>query len=349
MFLTWWSNWLSDRPGRTGRPTRREITADLEDSPLATGDLTPLITYAEVDRDALLTELDPVLVDDMSQAILGRLDSHPEELPVFPPLVLPLIQFLERPDDQRSAAGLASLLHDEAALSAELLRIANSPIYPCRRELRTVEEAALRLGLDEMTQLAATLATRALFKDQAQRSIRRFREHWSRRWHSTQTCAASSSAIAKTLGRGDPITCFVGGLLGDLGRMLALRCCSRLLSQNNGPAPSLASMNAILNRCEQAMSCSAVEPWALPPIVGKLSRCHPSRAASDPQRDDLDVVRLVRGLYALCFDPLHPDSLPHELWKMSHRLSIDRSQLRDLTCILTRNAEIASSTSEGQI
>jgi putative nucleotidyltransferase with HDIG domain len=110
---------------------------------------------------------------------------------------------------------LRDLIETDPALTGRVLRVANSPLYRARGEIRSVSEALMRLGLKRVSGLITGLVSLGLFAD-AKGIGARFQEH----------CAAVG-AIAKTLESdwyGRPLeNALLYGLLHDIGKLLTMQ------------------------------------------------------------------------------------------------------------------------------
>lgn len=87
--------------------------------------------------------------------ILAALEGA-DQLPPFPDVLIRLERELSQPDV--SVLRLASLLEEDVALVAQLLRVANSAYYGGRTRITSVADAAIRLGMQELRSIVYTAA-----------------------------------------------------------------------------------------------------------------------------------------------------------------------------------------------
>jgi putative nucleotidyltransferase with HDIG domain len=133
-------------------------------------------------------------------------------LPVFPAVALELIDLV----DQRvsEASKISRLLGRDPALSAEVLRQANSARFARRHDVSELDDAVTLLGTDQTCRIAMGAACRGLVAPALGRpELRRCWEH----------CLASAilaSALAAELDQ-EPGPAYTAGLLHDIG-LLAL-------------------------------------------------------------------------------------------------------------------------------
>ncbi len=135
-------------------------------------------------------------------------------LPSPPALAREVLRLCEQPEvDMKS---LVTLVQRDPALSARLLRAANSPFYGYRRQARSLKDAVLFLGINGTISLALTFSLAVPMQQVANQSAA-MKELWRR--------AALSASLATELGRRAGIReleeLFLCALLQDVG-MLAL-------------------------------------------------------------------------------------------------------------------------------
>src|SRR5687767_7752957 len=76
------------------------------------------------------------------------------ELAPLPAVAMHLLQLVN--DDSTSAEDLASAISVDQALTATLLRVANSAYIAAGREITTVRDAVVLLGVDEVRKIVLT-------------------------------------------------------------------------------------------------------------------------------------------------------------------------------------------------
>ncbi len=122
-----------------------------------------------------------------------------------------LLQLLRVPEF--SMAQVADLVEADPALTARVLRAANSPMFSARQPCKTVQHAVAMLGARTIGELAAAAAVSDLFgRSGVEASLRS---------HAVAT-AALARELARLLGRpGQDL--FLAGLLHDLGKLILLQ------------------------------------------------------------------------------------------------------------------------------
>jgi putative nucleotidyltransferase with HDIG domain len=128
----------------------------------------------------------------------------------FPPVANALIALAGR--DDVSLADVTEVLAIDAAISTEVLRLANSGFVGVRGEVSSITQAAAILGLKRVSALAATIALRGAFGALWQTPV------VQQCWHHNLASALTAEAMAHALGV-DPNSAYTAGLLHDIGRL----------------------------------------------------------------------------------------------------------------------------------
>jgi len=228
---------------------------------------------------------------------------------------------------QAAFAGHASLrdigriIAQDTALSAVIIRVANSPAYGLLKPIVDVERAVTHLG----SNLVRSVATRhcldvALFQRPA------FFEQQGLWRH-----AMAVSALAEIIARDVP-QCHAGeaatlGLLHDLGRMLLNHV---LKTSQSEPSTELLTQRGFLRWESEVAGCSHIEAgvmlaqaWELPEQLIKAIHHHHDPAFDEAENVPEDVRREVFAVYLADLLAIHLKfpggnpckTLPHASWE----------------------------------
>ena len=137
-----------------------------------------------------------------------------KDLPPYRPVARKLMRLTVRQDVQLDQ--IQQVLRMDAAFTADVLRLANSPLIGMRGEIKSVMQAIMMLGLERIKGLATTLSLRAFLTGSA--PTRALLASWRHN--------LAAAILCERLGRIlviDSDTCYTAGLVHDVGR-LALLC-----------------------------------------------------------------------------------------------------------------------------
>lgn len=134
----------------------------------------------------------------------------------LPPLPLIARQAMTLADDPNVNVGkLASVMSKDAALASRVLRIANSAMYACERNITTLNQAILVIGFSTLRGLIVSSALRQMNKSSS--------ELESTIWRNSYCTAIGAQILARTLKKRYIDESFLDGLLHDLGKLAMLR------------------------------------------------------------------------------------------------------------------------------
>jgi putative nucleotidyltransferase with HDIG domain len=148
----------------------------------------------------------------MPTAEANDLITEVTQLPVQPGAAMRLLWMLE--DPRTSAADLGRLIESDPALSAQVIRLANTAFYGLSGKISSAWRAVTVLGLATVRAIATTAAF-DLFSETGRSVPDDF-------WPHSVTTAASAAALARRVGI-QPNDAFSSGLLHDIGSALVFR------------------------------------------------------------------------------------------------------------------------------
>src|SRR5262245_1761983 len=91
----------------------------------------------------------------MAQLSAGKIELA--SVPAFPPVALRLLDLLGHDDTE--VKDLVDLVSSDAAMAAQVLRMANSALFGCAAQVDSLQGAVVLLGLERLQGLAVTIAT----------------------------------------------------------------------------------------------------------------------------------------------------------------------------------------------
>ncbi len=133
------------------------------------------------------------------------------DLPALQPVVLLTLRLLQSPRSDN--AEVARLLGHDQALTARVLRLANSAFYATRERIHSPEHAVVLLGKNTLRSL---ILRATIFSGADQADERRF-------WLHALGTACAARAVATCCRCGKPEELFIAGLLHDLGKLVLAR------------------------------------------------------------------------------------------------------------------------------
>ncbi|MBK8165870.1 MAG: HDOD domain-containing protein [bacterium] len=157
-----------------------------------------------------------ILVDTLRHALTPEIIlRHSGELPALPKAACHIMAVIE--DPRTTATRLEKALAMDQTLTAKVLRIANSPFYGAARQITTVSEAIVRLGFVAIRNWTLVTAARSVFLAPGAGML------YQKIWRQSVLSAMGSQLVAQAVGRVQPESVFIGGLMQNIGQLVLAR------------------------------------------------------------------------------------------------------------------------------
>src|SRR6185369_2571052 len=98
------------------------------------------------------------------ETVKKLLVSQPIELPIFHPVALKLQRMLA--DYDVSVEKVALVANEDMSLASQMLKMANSPMYMGRTRVATIKEAVIRLGAQQVINIAMAASQAAIHESE---------------------------------------------------------------------------------------------------------------------------------------------------------------------------------------
>lgn len=151
-------------------------------------------------------------VDNKVRQVVSNIRNLPT-----PPIVFHQIQKVIN-DPKVSAGHIAAILSEDPAMSVKVLKLTNSAFYGLTREVESVKQAVVIVGMEAIRNLVLSASVLDMFK--GKNVDTEFQEKF---WRHSLATAFCCRILAKRLqGRGivDPDAAFSAGLLHDIGKIV---------------------------------------------------------------------------------------------------------------------------------
>jgi len=212
------------------------------------------------------------------QEILREIQS----LEPLPAVGLKVLELSEKPD--LVPRELTDLIQTDSALTAKVLKLANSALYGCTREIATIRDAGVRLGTRVLTNLVITGCAARHFRNYGGQDA----ASAARAWERSVAHAISASLLASISGAVEKHRAYTAGLLQDIGELVLERHFVRereaIRAEVERGADLLAAEKAVLGLSHAEVGARLASRWNLPEVLEDTILCHhePERAQSDP-------------------------------------------------------------------
>ena len=216
------------------------------------------------------------LIDEL----LDDLENDRLILPTLPEVALKVRDALE--DDSMGLPEVAKVITSDAALSARLIQVTNSPLLRSSRQIETVEAAVARMGGDMVRNLVMSIVMEQMFQATSDATDSRLRALWE---HST-TVAAISHTLAARYTKLQADLALLIGLIHDIGALPILSHAENI--------PSLlhdeALLDSVIRRTHVQIGTAILAKWKFSDVVIQAIRDHENLKYDSDKVDYTDVV-----------------------------------------------------------
>lgn len=147
--------------------------------------------------------------------IRGKIARAIQELPALPVVVTKVLEVTQR--ETVSATEIERLIGSDPAIATKTLRIVNSAYYGMSKQIGSLSQAVVILGVQQLRNLVLSISAMSLFKAQSVSARDAHHKFW------LHSIASASAGLTLARKRGLPSheqeVAFVGGLLHDVGRL----------------------------------------------------------------------------------------------------------------------------------
>ena len=220
------------------------------------------------------------------------------DLPSMPEVAFEVIRIADQAES--SALKVASTLSRDPSLSARVLRLANSAFYGMSREVSSVQDSVIVLGMRTTKSLSLVAASfpwlHIALKGKGLKP--------ELLWNHCISCAHFSKAISKKLDGVDAELAFCISLLHDMGTVALYLTLehefNQLIAQAKlGETPFDQLERDLLGFDHAELGAALAESWNLPKLYSEVIRYHHRPSAMEEHETLADVLHvadiLVRG------------------------------------------------------
>lgn len=231
-----------------------------------------------------MTVAEVVNTQEFYAELVNDLESGQLKLPTLPEVAMEVRNIVNDPN--ASAGDMANIIVTDTALSAKLIKVANSPLFRGQKEIESVQMAVARLGVNLIRNLVTSLMMKQLFNAKSPVLAKKMRELWE---YNTQI-AAISHVLGSTCPTVKSDEAMLAGLIHNIGALpVMMRADERPELLEN-----LDVLDKLVERLSSPVGKKILETWLFPQSLidvaaeyGNLSR------DKQPEADMVDVVQVA--------------------------------------------------------
>lgn len=223
------------------------------------------------------------LAEKVSQAITDAIDADELVLPTMPEMALRVREVADDPSS--SVKQLATVIGGDAALTARIIKVANSAIYRGAVEIEDLNMALMRLGMSTTCTLATGLAMEQMFQATTDMVDKRLRQVWT----VSSEIAGLCTVLCKHYTKLRPDQAALAGLVHKIGVLPILSYAE--------DHPSLLkdsiTLDSIIKVAHAKIGQRILTAWEFPKELQSVPVAHLSFNRKVPKADYADLVTVA--------------------------------------------------------
>lgn len=258
-----------------------------------------------------------------------------ENLPVLPPVASKLIALAS--NEETPVRDIVDLISKDIALSAKMLKLANSSFYSMSNTVSTIKQAVSIIGTNGVLSLALSFSFLRISRDKTQDAF-----DYEKFWEKSLASAVAAKLIKTKIDGTDLEKFFAAGLMLNIGELILARSLpaeyqriSRQISETQRDI--LEVEREILGIDHSRIGYEAAAKWGFPKFLLLPIKLYPCPEAYTGSDQEIKLVIEIAHVSELLADILYSNQ-PREAYQQFYDKSKNRLGLasQDIQFILNR-------------
>ena len=228
-----------------------------------------------------------IKIDQLVTEILADLKTNRLKLPTLPQVALKINDIIDNPNS--TAKDVAKVMSADAALSARMLQVANSPLVRAAAPAENVQAAITRMGMGMVRNIVTSFLVSQLFHTKYESLKKRIVVLWN---HSAHVAAISQVLAKQNTKWLKPDEALLAGLIHDIGKLPLISKAENI--------PDLAEndelMDDLAEKLHTRIGKVIVQTWKFSPELVTAVAEHEDYKRDSKAVDYTDVVTVANLL-----------------------------------------------------
>lgn len=221
--------------------------------------------------------------EQLARELMEDLQRGSLVLPTLPEVALRVRDAVD--DEHANLREVTRIITTDAALSARLIRVANSPLMRPSRRIESVDDAVNWLGLKLVREMATSMVMEQLFQATSDLTDRRLRQVWEQ----SKLVAAISHSLAEQFTSLSPQEALLGGLVHRIGVLPILSRAEHY--------PELLddakALDTVIRQLQGPIGQAILEAWHFPAELTLIPQVCQNPGRDSPRTDYADIVTVA--------------------------------------------------------
>ncbi|WP_347506110.1 HDOD domain-containing protein [Pseudomonas anguilliseptica] len=223
------------------------------------------------------------LAEKVQKELIQAIDSDELVLPTLPEVALKVREAAENPDI--GIPQLSKVIGNDAALTARIIKVVNSPLLRTNKEITDLQMAVGRLGINYTCNLATGLAMEQMFQATSDVVDRKMREAWNKSTEIAGICHVLCKHYTRLL----PDQATLAGLVHQIGVLPILTYAeehSELLADS-------ISLNHVIEQIHPIIGDKILRTWEFPELIAMVPGQYLDFTRDSAKVDYVDIVQVA--------------------------------------------------------
>jgi HD-like signal output (HDOD) protein len=223
------------------------------------------------------------LAEKVQKELTQAIDNDELVLPTLPEVALKVREAAEDPDI--SIPQLSKVIGNDAALTARIIKVVNSPLLRTNKEITDLQMAVGRLGINYTCNLATGLAMEQMFQATSDVVDRKMREVWNKSTEIAGICHVLCKHYTRLL----PDQATLAGLVHQIGVLPILTYAedhSELLADS-------ISLNHVIEQIHPIIGDKILRTWDFPELIAMVPSQYLDFNRDSAKVDYVDIVQVA--------------------------------------------------------
>jgi len=223
------------------------------------------------------------LVSHVNNDIIHAIKTDKLILPTLPEIALRVREAAE--DPEVSIEHLASLIGNDAALSARIIRVSNNPLMRASQPITDIKSALLRLGIQYTSNIATGLAMQQMFQATSDIIDQRMRDIWNK----SSEVAGICYVLCKHYTRLRPDQATLAGLVHKIGVLPILS----YAENNQDLLRDSFTLDRVIEELHAPLGNLILKAWRFPESLASIPTDYLNFSRQAPKADLTDLVTVA--------------------------------------------------------
>lgn len=223
------------------------------------------------------------IVEQVSKEIISAIKNDQLVLPTLPEAALQVRDVAE--DSDSSLDDLGKVISNDPALSARIIKVANSAVFRASQEISDLKMALMRLGMEYTANIATGLAMEQMFQATSNIVDRRMREVWQR----SSEIAGMCHVLCRHRTDLRPDQATLGGLIHRIGVLPILT----FAEEHPVLLKDSFSLDTVIKKIHPVIGNAILKKWEFPKELQRIPSDHLMFNRDIPEADYADIVTVA--------------------------------------------------------